>query len=180
MVYLKFSYIFTFLLFSVSCIAVSCFATFPTKTFPSLYNRITYQAFVTSLKASHKVTIKHEGKDTVLEIGEDTSILDAALDAGIELPYDCKLGTYTSFPLSFIFMVYPWYSYPNNFRYIYIGVCLTCPSRVLSGDVDQSQGTLDDSVIEAGYALTCITFPRSDCVVTSIDEDELVNAQFER
>lgn len=101
------------------------------------------------LDATHKVTIVHEGKETVLDVAEDCSVLDAALDAGIELPHDCKLG-----------------------------VCLTCPSKVLSGEVDQTGGTLDDSVMEKGYALTCMTYPRSDVKITSIDEDELVNAQF--
>jgi ferredoxin len=102
-------------------------------------------------KPVYKVTIQHEGKETILDVASDYSILNAALDAGIELPYDCKLG-----------------------------VCLTCPSRVVSGKVDQTEGTLDDSVTEQGYALTCITYPRSDCVIKSIEEDELVSAQFKR
>lgn len=109
--------------------------------------------FRTSLNAikRHKVTIQHEGKDRILEVAENESILEACLDAGIELPHDCKLG-----------------------------VCLTCPSRIVSGTVDQSQGTLDDSVISQGYALTCVSFPKSDVVVKTIDEDELVSAQFKR
>uniref|UniRef100_A0A7S3UW21 Ferredoxin n=1 Tax=Heterosigma akashiwo TaxID=2829 RepID=A0A7S3UW21_HETAK len=98
---------------------------------------------------AHQVTIEHEGTTTVLEVPEYTSILDAALDAGIDLPHDCKLG-----------------------------VCLTCPSKVVSGEVDQSDGTLEDSVTAQGYALTCMTFPRSDCTIMSITEDELVDAQF--
>jgi len=53
----------------------------------------------------------------VLDVDEETTVLDAALDAGIDLPHDCKLG-----------------------------VCLTCPSKVISGSVDQSTGSLDDSV----------------------------------
>ena len=65
------------------------------------------------------VPTQHEGKSTVLDVDENTSILEAALDNDIELPHDCKLG-----------------------------VCLTCPSLIVSGDVDQSDGTLDDSVIE--------------------------------
>ncbi|KAJ1442026.1 2Fe-2S ferredoxin-type domain-containing protein [Ochromonadaceae sp. CCMP2298] len=97
----------------------------------------------------HKVTVLHEGSETILEVSENTSILEAALDAGIKLPHDCKLG-----------------------------VCLTCPSKIISGQVDQDGSTLDDSVMEAGYALTCMTFPRSDVVITSIDEEELVSAQF--
>lgn len=97
----------------------------------------------------HKVTIEHEGKSTVLEVDENTSILEAALDNDIELPHDCKLG-----------------------------VCLTCPSLVVSGDVDQSDGTLDDSVMEQGYALTCCSYARSDVTIRSVEEDQLVGAQF--
>jgi ferredoxin len=102
-------------------------------------------------KNKYKVTVQHNGKDTIIDVAEDCSILMAALDAGIDLPHDCDLG-----------------------------VCLTCPSKIVSGSVDQSGGTLDDSVMEMGYALTCCTYPRSDVVIRSIDEDELVSAQFKR
>eukprot|EP00903_Cladosiphon_okamuranus_P009987 g9473.t1 len=97
----------------------------------------------------HQVTIEHEGKTTVLEVDDNTSILEAALDNDIDLPHDCKLG-----------------------------VCLTCPSMVVSGEVDQSDGTLEDSVTAQGYALTCCTYARSDVTIRSVDEDELVGAQF--
>eukprot|EP01035_Chromulina_nebulosa_P018177 gene18177-23835_t len=100
-------------------------------------------------KPKHKVTIQNNGKETVLEVSEDCSVLEAAIDAGVELPYDCKMG-----------------------------VCLTCPSKVVSGILDQTGSTLDDSVIAKGFALTCCAYPRSDVVIRSIDEDELVNAQF--
>jgi ferredoxin len=105
----------------------------------------------TGLFVTHKVTIRHNGVDTVLDVDENESILDAALDNKIDLPYDCKLG-----------------------------VCLTCPSRILSGTVDQDGGTLEDSVMAMGFALTCISKPRSDVLITSIEEDELVDAQFAR
>jgi ferredoxin len=104
-----------------------------------------------ALRATHTVTIKHEGAEHVLTVSEDTSILDAAVDAGIDLPHDCKMG-----------------------------ICLTCPSRIVSGTCDHDGSTLEESVIGQGYALTCCCFPRSDCVIESIEEDELVNAQFER
>jgi ferredoxin len=99
--------------------------------------------------SAHKVTIIHEGKETIHEVEEDTSVLTVALEAGIELPHDCTLG-----------------------------VCLTCPMRIISGDVDQTGGTLDDSVIADGFALSCCSYPRSDVVIRSIDEKELVDAQF--
>ena len=77
------------------------------------------------------------------------SITNIHIDAGIELPHDCKMG-----------------------------VCLTCPSKVISGLVDHTGSTLDTSVLKQGYALTCCLYPRSDVVIRSIDEEELVNAQF--
>lgn len=102
-------------------------------------------------KATYKVTVQHAGKETVINVREDCSVLSAALDAGIDLPHDCDLG-----------------------------VCLTCPSKIVSGTVDQTGGTLDDSVIAQGFALTCCSYPRSDVVIRSIEEDELVSAQFAR
>ncbi|CAM9678291.1 unnamed protein product, partial [Hapterophycus canaliculatus] len=93
----------------------------------------------------HQVTIEHEGKSTVLEVDEGTSILDAALDNDINLPHDCKLG-----------------------------VCLTCPSVVVSGEVDQSDGTLEDSVTAQGYALPCFTYARSDVPFRPVEGDDLV------
>ena len=139
-----------FLLFH-SITVFLCVIFFSTSFKRIVINRRIYSVTNLSAKPSHKVTLKHLGVDTVLTIPEDVSILSAALDAGIELPYDCKLG-----------------------------VCLTCPSRIVSGKVDQSEGTLEDSVKDQGYALTCISYPRSDVVITSIDEDELVSAQFSR
>jgi ferredoxin len=100
---------------------------------------------------SYKVTIVDGATKTVLDVDGDTTVLEAALEAGIELDYDCQMG-----------------------------VCLTCPSKVTCGSVSQDGGTLDDSVIEQGYALTCVTRPTSDCTIQVIPEDELVSAQFER
>lgn len=68
-------------------------------------------------KKSYQVTVQHNGKDTIIQVREDVPILMAALDAGIDLPHDCDLG-----------------------------VCLTCPSKIISGVVDQTGGTLDQSV----------------------------------
>ena len=98
-------------------------------------------------KMKYKVTIQHEGKETVVECREDESILNAAKEGGIELPHDCELG-----------------------------VCLTFPAKVVSGLVDHSGSTLEDTVQANGYALTCCLYPRSDVTITSIDEDELVSA----
>lgn len=100
----------------VALLMMACFqATFAFRT-PLITTRLISTAL--SAKKTYKVTVQHDGKDTVIDVREDTSILSAALDAGIDLPHDCDLG-----------------------------VCLTCPSKIVSGDVDQTGGTLDDSVI---------------------------------
>ena len=44
-------------------------------------------------------------------------------------------------------------------------------------DVDPAS-TLDDSVIEQGFALNCCLYARSDLTLDIIDEDALVDAQF--
>lgn len=78
----------------------------------------------------------------------DETILSKALDSGLSVPHDCKLG-----------------------------VCMTCPARLLSGSVDQSEGMLSDDVVERGYALLCSAYPRSDCHIRIIPEDELLSLQ---
>lgn len=123
----------------------------PTSSF-HMYNTITRRdQSITSLfaRVTYKVTVQHGGKDTVIDVREDESILSVAIEAGIDLPHDCDMG-----------------------------VCLTCPTRIVSGEVDQTGGTLDDSVIEQGFALSCCSYPRSDVTIRSIDEEELLAAQF--
>ncbi|XP_057537620.1 ferredoxin C 1, chloroplastic [Amaranthus tricolor] len=97
---------------------------------------------------AYKVVVEHEGEATELEVDEDESILSKALDSGIDIPHDCKLG-----------------------------VCMTCPAKLLSGKVDQSEGMLSDDVIERGYALLCVAYPRSDCTIRTIPEEELLSLQ---
>ncbi|MGB7480254.1 MAG: 2Fe-2S iron-sulfur cluster-binding protein, partial [Burkholderiaceae bacterium] len=89
------------------------------------------------------LTVVLDGKQHALALPRSgTSVLDAALAAGLDLPYACKGG-----------------------------VCCTCRAKVLEGSVAMDKNyTLEDAEIAQGFVLTCQSHPTSERLTVSFDE----------
>ncbi len=73
------------------------------------------------------LTIILDGKEHELSIGADEHVLDAALEAGLDLPFSCKAG-----------------------------VCCTCRAKVLEGETAMDKNfTLEAAEMAQGFVLSC-------------------------
>ncbi|MBE9033827.1 2Fe-2S iron-sulfur cluster-binding protein [aff. Roholtiella sp. LEGE 12411] len=83
--------------------------------------------------------------DHTIQVPDDQYILDIAEEAGIRLPSGCKQGE-----------------------------CSACVTKLISGEVDQSeQKFLRSNEIQAGYVVSCVTYPLSDCTLETHQEQVL-------
>ena len=92
--------------------------------------------------ANSSVIIKLDGRSFEFEKGfDDTSILDAALKAGADLPFACKGG-----------------------------VCCTCKAKLIEGKVEMDvHWGLEEEEVKQGYILTCQSHPLTEKVVIDFD-----------
>ncbi len=98
------------------------------------------KAATASGNTAHEVTIRYDGQEYKFVVEPNRTILETALDQGIDLPYSCQSG-----------------------------LCTACRGRALSGQVklDEEEG-LSQSERAEGYVLTCVGHPITDDVVIEI------------
>jgi len=97
----------------------------------------------TTEKVNANVKVIIDDEEYEFELGSDgKDILQAGVDAGVDLPFSCKGG-----------------------------VCSTCKAKVLEGKASMKLNySLLDEEVEAGYILTCQAHPKSEKLVVSFDD----------
>ena len=91
-----------------------------------------------------KVTVVQDGRMRRFAVAKNgQTLLDAALEQGVDLPYSCKGG-----------------------------VCSTCRCKMTTGEVDMdSNFALEDYEVARGFILTCQSYPLSDEIVLDFDQE---------
>lgn len=102
------------------------------------------------MSQTYTVEILHQGATHTLSVPDNQTVLDAAQNAGLDLPHSCSAG-----------------------------VCTTCAAQILEGTVDQTDGMgISPELRQQGYALLCVSYPRSNLKLETEKEDTVYQLQF--
>jgi ferredoxin len=106
------------------------------------------------MSKTHAITIRDRttGEEHVVEVAENQYILQTAEKQAAKLPFLCRNGA-----------------------------CTSCAVKIISGKLSQPEAMgLSPKLKDQGYALLCVSYPRSDLEVETQDEDEVYMMQFGR
>jgi ring-1,2-phenylacetyl-CoA epoxidase subunit PaaE len=110
-------------------------------TAPVMAGDVVEEPLTAADSGTPEVTVLYEGSEYKFTVAPHQTILEAALDLDIDLPYSCQAG-----------------------------MCTACMGKCISGKVklDEEEG-LSESELKAGYILTCVAHPVGADVVIEID-----------
>lgn len=100
------------------------------------------EGVVTGKAVNSEITVIQYGFETTMKLNtEGLSILDAAIEAGVDAPFSCKGA-----------------------------VCCTCRAKVMEGKVKMDANfALTDAEVEEGFILTCQAHPLTEKVIIDFD-----------
>lgn len=88
-----------------------------------------------------QLTIIFEDETHTTEIDDQTTILEAGEDLGLDLPYSCRGG-----------------------------ICTNCQAKIKDGSAEMAENhALTDGEIQDGFVLTCQAHPTSDNITVDYD-----------
>jgi len=118
-------------------------------------NKIRQESFMTATAAkpgevtmeedetlkTREITLFYEGSEYKIPVKPHESVLEAALNMDIDLPYSCQAG-----------------------------MCTACMGRCTSGKVHlDEEDALSEAELKEGFILTCVTHPMSDDVIIEVE-----------
>ncbi|GGN08032.1 flavodoxin reductase [Dyadobacter beijingensis] len=90
---------------------------------------------------THEITLFYEGTEYKVPVKPHETVLEAALNMDIDLPYSCQAG-----------------------------MCTACMGRCTSGKVMMDEmDALSEAEVNEGFILTCVTHPTTDDVVIEVE-----------
>jgi ferredoxin len=99
----------------------------------------------------YQITVHHRGQTYRFPAAAEQTVLQAALEHGIELPSSCQAG-----------------------------VCTPVQGDWKSGSVAQPNAMIGPELKAQGFVLLCVAYPTSDLEVETDQEEEVYRLQFGR